>query len=70
MITRHHRFFPPSANWHVVIDDFGNELQPFEQTVGFHIALTYAWASAYRFANGQTFEQAGMRSIGTIVEEH
>jgi hypothetical protein len=69
MITRHYGSLPSSANWHVVVDDFGNELHQYGLPFGTHRMMA-AWAAAYRFANGQSFEQAGMRSIGALVEEH
>lgn len=66
MITTHYFSFPASVDWHVVVDDFGNLCRPGEDN---GIRPT-TWAAAYRFANGQTFEQAGMHSIGALVAEH
>jgi hypothetical protein len=65
MILRHYMYLRTDPDWHAVVDDFGNEMRPFEGT-----ARPQVWANAYRFANGQTFEQAGYRSIGAVVAEH
>jgi len=67
MIVKHFQYFRPDVDWHTVVDDFGNVVRPFDR---FTLASNAAWSNAYRFANGQTFEQAGMRSIGCVVEEH
>lgn len=66
MITSHYLNLSASPDWHTVVDDFGDALKPFENNG----TRALAWASAYRFANGQTFEQAGYRSIGAVVAEH
>lgn len=63
MITMHYLTLPASIDWHTVVDDFGNQYRPFDLN-------PHSWANAYRFANGQTFEQAGMRSFGSLVAEH
>ena len=67
MISTHYKYLPPNVDWHTVVDDFGNEQRPFEYKPA---KCLDAWQSAYRFANGQSFEQAGMQSIGCLVEEH
>lgn len=63
MIATHYIHLPCSINWFDSVDDFGN-------VVTIAIGQTRAWANAYRFANGQTFEQSGMHSIDCLVEEH
>jgi hypothetical protein len=68
MIVRHYMHLPSDADWHTIVDDFGNESRICDRIQG--IQRNRAWAAAYRFANGQSFEQAGMRSIGAMVEEH
>lgn len=66
MITLHYPLLRQChVDIHRIVDDFGNETS--WNTDGSHYR---AWAAAYRFANGQTFEQAGMRSIGVLVAEH
>lgn len=67
MVLRFWDSLPHDVDWHTVIDDFGNVLKPFD-SLSRKAGAT--WWNAYRFANGQSFEQAGMRSIGAIVEEH
>lgn len=68
MIVRHYMYLPSDADWHTVVDDFGNETRDM---FGYHgCGNVTAWANAFQFANGQSFEQAGMRSIGAMVEEH
>ena len=63
MVTNHYRTMHCSVSWFDIVDDFGNVTSL--QGLGSNV-----WANAYRFANGQTFEQAGMRSIGCLVAEH
>lgn len=71
MILMHWAHFPTYADCHKIIDDFGVlHENAFSQAPGYNRAKAMAWASAYRFKNGQTFEQSGMRSEGAIVEEH
>ena len=67
MITNHFHHFPCDVDWHSIVDDFGDVVRPFESLTS---KTNAAWSNAYRFANGQTFEQAGMRSIGCLVAEH
>lgn len=62
MVTTHYQYLPASINWHAVVDDFG--------TLRSEQPTSHAWASAYLFANGQSFEQAGMLSISALVDEH
>ena len=65
MILSHYSYFPSSPDWFTIIDDFGNATR-----IDAEFRKIMAWQAAYRFANGQTFEQAGMRTIGCVVEEH
>ena len=67
MVTAHYAYFAPTVSWHTVIDDYGNELRLEDLPQPRRV---YAWRNAYRFANGQSFEQAQMRSIGCLVTEH
>ena len=63
MILTHYRTMPCSVSWFDIVDDFGNVTTL--QGLGSNV-----WANAYRFANGQSFEQASMRSIDVTLEEH
>jgi len=67
MILTHFKYVPVDVDWHSVVDDFGNLVKPFADLSRRSNA---AWWNAYRFANGQSFEQAGMRTIGCLIEEH
>lgn len=62
MILRHWNHVPSDHNVHVIVDDFGNLLVD--------VLTPRTWWNAYRFANGQSFEQANMRSVGCVVSEH
>jgi len=66
MKANHYNYLPCDINWHAGTDDFGNEFN----LSGGEKLMTGVWSNAYRFANGQTFEQANMRSIDCLVEEH
>lgn len=66
MVTTHFQYSPCFVDWHTVVDDFGNATRPFEFTG----IRAVAWWNAYRFANGQTFEQAEYCSVGAVVAEH
>jgi len=68
MILTHYKHVPLVVNWHDCVDDFGNIfcLSDINNGRKSHAA----WVAAYRFANGQSFEQANMRSIGVTLEEH
>jgi hypothetical protein len=61
MIVGHSKYFAPNISVHAVTDDFGDVWPVIEHR---------AWFSAWRFVNGQTFEQANMRSIDCVVAEH
>ena len=65
MMTHHYSYLPCSLDWFDCVDDFGNIVRLDESGKN-----RSQWWNAYRFANGQSFEQAGMRSIGQLVEEH
>lgn len=67
MVTTHYHYSPASVSIHTVIDDYGNE---HNLSSAENIGRFKAWAMAFRFANGQTFEEAGMHSINAVVAEH
>lgn len=68
MILSHHQYFRSEPQIHCIIDDFGNEIaSAFDG--GKHGGYR-AWGSAYRFAMGQSFDQAGMHSIVRPIPEH
>jgi len=63
MILLHWNFFPTQPDWFDIVDDYGNIIR-------LDSLKTRTWWNAYRFANGQSFEESGMRSIDCVVDNH